>query len=349
LEASLLSKDAVQAPRTRVLPRLMLGYLLAAACLVWVFHGIDFHALAAQAPRIDWRWALAAAACECISYVCQGLRWQYLLLPLGRIPVLRAAQAIYVGLLVNQLVPMRAGELARAYVAGRWLRRPYVDVLPSVLFSRVLDGAWISISIAVVAISVDVSDHVVRAGSIFAVFVFAMVVLLFVLLKNSAKIAQWSIRVDNRTTLLGRSRPLAARLALGFSRIGTYRILSRAAPYTLLFLFLQVVVFWTALRAYAVPLSFPASAAVFLIVIVGIAAPTAPTSVGPFQFFTVLALQLFDIEKATAAGFSIFAFGVLILPLFVLGVIALATSGVSASTIRTDIIRGHVEPRADVK
>jgi glycosyltransferase 2 family protein len=59
---------------------------------------------------IDWRWVGLAMICFVLSYVVQAVRWQLLLEPVGRIRLLEAAQAIFVGLFTNEVLPMRAGE-----------------------------------------------------------------------------------------------------------------------------------------------------------------------------------------------------------------------------------------------
>jgi len=61
------------------------------------------------------------------------------------------------------------------------------------------------------------------------------------------------------------------------------------------------------MRAYGLGLSFWVGAAVFLILHFGTALPNAPSNVGTYQFFTVLGLTLFGIDKTTATGFSVTA------------------------------------------
>ena len=63
----------------------------------------------------------------------------------------------------------------------------------------------------------------------------------------------------------------------------------------------------------------------------------APANIGSFQFFCVLALSLFGVEKTTAAGFSIMYFLTLTVPLWILGLLAISRCGLSLSTIRIDL------------
>jgi hypothetical protein len=76
------------------------------------------------------------------------------------------------------------------------------------------------------------------------------------------------------------------------------------------------------------------SLVVLLVINLGFSLPTAPANIRAWQFFCVLGLGWFNIEKSTATGFSIFAFLALNLPFVFLGFAALVRSGLSLSTMR---------------
>ena len=92
-----------------------LGYALAAACLVWAFHDVKLEPLWRDAGRIEWPWMALAVVFDVLSYVCQGARWAVLLRRQGRITALQTTRAVYAGLFVNELLPLRVGEALRAW------------------------------------------------------------------------------------------------------------------------------------------------------------------------------------------------------------------------------------------
>ena len=92
-----------------------LGYLAGAACLVWLFHDVRLGDLGRSVADIQWGWVALAIVFDILGYVCQGWRWELLLRPVARVSPWRAAQAIYAGLFTNEILPMRVGELVRAY------------------------------------------------------------------------------------------------------------------------------------------------------------------------------------------------------------------------------------------
>src|SRR5271154_5828296 len=91
------------------------------------------------------------------------------------------------------------------------------------------------------------------------------------------------------------------------------------------------------MHSYGLQLSFLAAVVVLLIINLGVSLPNAPANFGSYQFFCVLGLSVFQIEKTTATGFSFFAFLVLTLPVALLGFAASVRSGLSLSSIREKV------------
>jgi ABC-type branched-subunit amino acid transport system permease subunit len=76
-----------------------------------------------------------------------------------------------------------------------------------------------------------------------------------------------------------------------------------------------------------------------VIVNLGTALPNTPANIGSYQFFTVLGLTLFGVEKTSATGFSLVVFTLLALPPLIIGFLALSHSGMSLAAIRDELQR----------
>ncbi len=313
------------------------GWLLAAAGLLWVLHDLDLGALVAQFATIQWRWMLLAIGCDVLSYVCQGVRWRLLLKPVGQVSTLQATQAIYAGLFTNELLPLRLGELVRAYLVARWTTAKFIAVLPSIVIERCFDSLWLVVAIGCVALFVPLPQDLLRAteGLGVVVLLAAAALLYFAARQRSAAWLEQRRRSSYRSVRLAAS--LCARLSAGLSAMGRTRAFYLALVWSLALLVCQALAFWFVMVGCGLQLSFLSGMAVFLLVHLGTAIPNAPANVGAFQFFTVLGLTLFGVEKTTAAGFSIEVFLLLTLPLLLLGFIAISASGTSLLRIRREL------------
>ena len=80
-----MDDEASVTTRRRTL-RLVAGFCIAVACLVWVFRDVDLAQVASQISRLKIRWIAAAILCDIASYVCEGSRWKLLLSPEDTFP-----------------------------------------------------------------------------------------------------------------------------------------------------------------------------------------------------------------------------------------------------------------------
>jgi len=316
------------------------GYLIGAACLVWVFHGIHVERMLGYIGAMNWWWVIPAVACDVLSYVCEGVRWHYLLRPVGRLSVLRATEAVYIGLFTNEVTPMRLGELVRTYLAGRWMGKPISQVVPSMLVSRLVDAIWLALGFGLLAMFVPLPADLLVAGDVLGVVVVLLVVgFLVFLVAEPAVVSRWAEQGSPGRGLLHSARSLVGRIGQGLLEIGTLRTLLAPAVISLGIPVFQAVSFWLVIKAYRLPLPLLAGAAVYLIVHFGTAVPNAPANVGSYQFFTVLGLGLFGTDKTAATGFSVVVFIILTLPLWALGLLALSRTGLTLDAIRKDLRR----------
>ena len=318
----------------RVLQRIA-AYLLAAGGLVWVFHDVNWPALAKSLLRFNARWVALALLLDILSYAAQGYRWHLLLKPLGRIDPLRTTQAVYAGLFVSEVLPMRVGEIVRAYLVSLWMAKDIVAVVPSMALERLSEGIWLAAGLGVTAIFVPLPHDFLVAGDIFGLVVIVLTgVFLYLIFRKKREAPGGGPEQPVRTNLLRRLLAVPGRLEGGFRSIGLTPSSIAAFFTTLLHLALQAVSFWCVMKAYGLPFSLWVGTAVSLIVRFGIALPNAPASVGTYQLFCVLGLTAFGLEKTEAAAFSIVVFILLSLPLWVIGFFALSQSGLTIPAVR---------------
>jgi uncharacterized protein (TIRG00374 family) len=284
-----------------------LVYIFAIACLVWVFHDVHPRQLLAAMSIANWWFVMLAIIVDILTYVLQGIRWKVLLAPVGRLSILRTTQAIYAGLFTNELVPLRFGELVRAFLVSRWLSSHFPAVVPSMVVERFLDAFWLALGIGVASIFVPLPKDLITAGHILSrMLVLAVLLLAWVVFRNGKEF-ECCDNASSSSVLSGLSH-FASQLARGFRDIGVSYRLCLPVLLSACMLACQALALWFMMLACRIELPLAAGAVILLVVRLGTALPNAPANVGSFQFFCVLALRLFGVEKTVAAGFSIVYF-----------------------------------------
>ena len=296
-----------------------LGYAISAGCLVWVYWGFDWKGELPKFAAIGWRWTALAVAAELATYFCQGWRWSLLLRPIAPPQFLRSVQSIFIGLFANSVLPFRSGEVIRAYVQALWLDIPFMLCFSSALIERLFDGLLLVGGFYVVTLLVPVPGYLRDAGLVLAILVGASSVLMGIVMfhKHHAHAA-----ISKSRWAEGLWHVVEGLHAMGNSR---WFYLSGAA--SVLYLVSQLIPIYALTRGSGLDLPLGALAVVLIILRLGTVLPQAPSNLGGFQFFTVLGLRLFGVDKATAASFATILFIVTTAPLWLGGAIATALAG----------------------
>ena len=126
--------------------RFFVPFAISAVLLLLVASSVRGEAgqLTAALSSADW-WLIVPAVC--LYFVGVGLRsarWG-LLLPEHSVKTSTLFRALVVGFTVNNLLPLRMGEVARAYLLARWCRIPYGATIASLVVERVLDGLSLAV------------------------------------------------------------------------------------------------------------------------------------------------------------------------------------------------------------
>ncbi|MGC8794079.1 MAG: lysylphosphatidylglycerol synthase transmembrane domain-containing protein [Bryobacteraceae bacterium] len=299
----------------------VVGCVISAGALYWTFHGVDLSAAVRDVAATSWGWVPLAALADLFVYGWQSWRWNLLLAPIARIPLWRSIRAIYVGLFVNEILPMRPGELLRAYLQARWSRLPFSVVLSSVVIERFFDGIWLFAATFVATFFIRLPGYITGMAR----------ALLVVLLAGAAALVVIGVRRQNN------GRGPAGWLGV---LLADLRLMARSRQFYLCFLvslpylLLQAAPIYLLLKAYGLELSLWASLVIVLMQRLGTVVPQAPGNVGVLQLMTKQALGLFGVDPTTAAGFSLLAWIVITGPLLLAGSVAVIVTGMRISELK---------------
>jgi glycosyltransferase 2 family protein len=314
----------------------LLGYGLAMVCLVWVLR--DFHIVRAlrEMANVNWRLVLVGMALDVVSYGVQAVRWKFLLAPFGRVKLTRCIRAVFAALFANLVFPLRPGEFLRSYLVSSTEGISLGRVLGSVGVERLIDLVIATAALAVVSLFVELPRRFRRvADTLGVVTLVLLIILVIVIFILELKLGN---KTEPETEVSRDSVPNKIMGALwALHAMGTAPSFYSAVLTSVLMPFCQVLALWTLMRSYDMHLSFMAAVVVLLVINLGVSLPNAPANVGSYQFFCVLGLSVFDVDKTTAAGFSIFAFLALTIPFVFLGFAALLRSGLSLHSMREKV------------
>jgi glycosyltransferase 2 family protein len=306
--------------------RLVLSFGISAVLLFLLIRSVDSTSLGIALGEADWRLIVPAIVLYFVGAWLRAVRWG-LLLPEFHVPSRTLFGALVVGFTVNNLLPIRMGEVARAYLLARWRRIPYGASIASLVVERVLDGLSLALLLLLGLRFVPTAPGYLVLASVLiaAAFVGGAVVLALAAWRASIIVA-----ITDRLTrpLPARLRALAMRLAESFARslslLRGHGRFARVVGLSLVAWCVELSLFLVLMPSFGIPLN-PA-----LALLVGSAAnfatlvPSSPGYVGTFDGALITVLRdTAGIAAAPATAYAIVVHATLFLPVVVLGTLVL--------------------------
>jgi glycosyltransferase 2 family protein len=317
--------------------KFLLPFVLSAVLLLLVINSIRGEAdqLGAALGAADWRLIVPAIALYFVGVWLRSARWG-LLLPEHVVRTSTLFRALVVGFTVNNLLPLRMGEIARAYLLARWCRISYGSTIASLVVERVLDGLSLAILLLVALTVVPAPGYLLAVGVLAAGgFLTGAALLALAAWRANTLVALTHFvarflpsRFGSMVMRLGES--FARSLALVHDPVRLVRLLALS----LLAWCFELGLFFVLLLALGIKASYP------LALLVGSAAnfatliPSSPGYVGTFDGVLIGVLRdVSGIAAGQAAAYDVVVHAALFLPVVVVGTLVLWRSHVSLGQI----------------
>jgi uncharacterized protein (TIRG00374 family) len=318
--------------------RAALGVVLSATLIYWTLHGISPTEVAHQLSHADPLLFAGATFCATAIFALRALRWHTILEPVaGRIAFGPLWRATAVGMMVNNVVPARAGEIARAYALTRETPVPFATALASLAVDRLFDAIVLLLLAASALLDPALSSTDTLAGqpvSSFAAGAVTIVLLLLLGLYSLVFFPKQLLRLFElfarrvSPSVEERGRGVLETFIHGLSVLRRPGRFAAVFGWTLAHWFLNALGFWLAFKA--VGISAPFSAALFLqaFIALGTAVPAMPGFFGVFEYMSVQGLAVYGVGQQQAAtwaiGYHLFSF----IPITLIGAYYFARLGV---------------------
>ncbi len=295
-------------------PRVLIGLAVTVVCLWLALRGVDFGTVGRTMARANWPLLiLGSAPWYVLSIYLRALRWRHLTDPIAPIETGPLFRATAVGFMANNLIPLRVGEVIRAWYLARETGRNGTALFGTVVLERVIDSA---VFLVMVGGIIGVYGAA-RLGSGGLAMGAPLLLILSAPMGFVVALRIWPARVSNTVEAVVRplSEPVAVRLGTAVrSFAGGLGAISRgghlfwiALHSVLIWGVASVIPFYVGLVAMDVDLgsaSRTLAASFVLLTAVGIAVaiPSAPGFFGPYHLACRAALALFGVGESTAVA-----------------------------------------------
>jgi uncharacterized protein (TIRG00374 family) len=294
----------------------LLGVLISGVLLWWTLRNESFADIWNVLRASNLPLFLLAAGCATLAFPLRAWRWRYILEPTaGTFPFGPLWRATAIGMMVNNVSPARAGELARAYVLARETGRiRFTSALASLVVDRVFD-TLVVLLLLLVAVSVPAFPDGAMVGSwsiakMLAVFtaiaLTALITLILAALFPDRVVRIWERALGGvAPKIMERGRGILVSFGEGLSVLRDPRRSAIVFFWAVVMWLVNGTSFWIAFKA--VGIDAPYSGALFLqsLLAFAVAAPSAPGFFGPFEAASKVALSVYGVNETLAVSYAL--------------------------------------------
>jgi glycosyltransferase 2 family protein len=317
-----------EVPRRTSVRTIVAGIVLGSVALWLAFRGLDLEELWRALARVDPAWTLAAFVSNAVSLVAVTWRWQLLFYPDHRTrrfwPLFCA---VVIGQMVNIVVPLRLGEVARMYLVAEEERLSKARVLATLAVEKALDlGVFALAVVLVLALFAFPGGVGIKRGTLWGVGVGGSLAL-WLLSRFSDRLTPWVHRLSRYVPgrFGGRATGIAERFLEGLSALKSPGVSVAAVAWSVAIMGLAALTNYLMFLACGFNLSFLVAVFLLVLIQVGSVPPSLPGKIGIFHFLVVVGLGMFGIDRGAALGYAIVLYAVALLSKVVLGAAFAAT------------------------
>jgi uncharacterized protein (TIRG00374 family) len=308
-------------PRRALL--VVVSFAISAACLVYVLNRISLRDMVDSLRAADYAWVIPSTLLTIGTAWLRGVRWRALFAAPGAITTGQAFAASSVGLMFNNLLPSRAGDVVRVFSLRRATGVSAVEIGATVVVERVLDIFVLGLIGLALWPWLPDRPWVQVLGAVCLGVVLACAAGLALLLALRSPLRSLVLRVLRRLPgLRNRAGHLQQALGAGIAVLGRPRQLVAAVALSL--------AVWLSAGLAALVL-FPAfdldpwTLAPWLLLVANsfaLVIPSSPGTIGVYEASVQAALVAYGLSSSAALSFALVLHAINFFPVIAVGAIA---------------------------
>jgi uncharacterized protein (TIRG00374 family) len=237
----------------------------------------------------------------------RSYRWGVILQPMEKIDQISLFSVTSVGFLAIASIPARIGELARPYLISKRSSIKMSSALGTIIIERILDSFTVLTIAVIVLFFTNLPSWMIKSSIIFFLLALAMFCfILFLILRRDMALKLVNTILDKLPgKFANKIDELIHHFIDGLQIVTNINLLLYLFFLSALIWLVDVLAIYTLLLSFGFTLPVIASFVLMIILIVGIAIPTAPGYIGNWHYACILALSFFSIAQAEAFSFAV--------------------------------------------
>lgn len=317
----------------------VLGLIVSLIAIYFIVLQINGERFISALVSADYRYLIPCMLLLLLGLFTRAIRWRVLLA--NQLPFNRAFSIMNVAYLVNGVLPLRIGEVARIYLTTHVKKPiPAMQTASTIVVERLLDLLAVVVMMLLALTVAPVPQELRVAGAFGAGMAIGGFIVLIVLARRRNVMEQF-------TAWLVIKVPLFERLNLsnfvkdfldGLMPILDFSSLSRAIIWTVISWIVSVMAGYILMFAFFEQGDLTATMLYIAAAAFAIALPAVPGNIGTYEASILLALVALGYEQSdTAIAFAVAVHAVNVFVHATTGVVGFMREGISLNQLRTGV------------
>ncbi len=334
--------------------RIILGFAVSAFFLFFALRGQDYAAIREAFSQVTYWYLVPALGLYFLGLVARAYRWSVLLRPVEAVSGRKLLGINAVGLMANNVLPLRTGEFVRAYALSQRTTISKSTGLATIAVERIFDGMTLLAFIAGSMLFVDLTSQLERVAEL-AMAIFALALVALVLLARGGRLRDRMLQLalgplpDSLSTKVNR---MAESFISGLGIFNRWRELLLVSLSSLVAWGFEASAYWIVAHAFGgkiqAVMGIPETMLTTGIANLATLVPSSPGYVGPYEAAVILVLNgALGLTRELALSYGVLMHVLLWLPVTIWGVVEWSRLHISLRQVEQAEVAAADEPAAD--
>lgn len=321
-----------------------IGLALTIVLLWWVFRDAHWGEMWTHLRNTNGPLVVLAVAVGTCMFPLRARRWRPILHSVAAdLPFDPLWRSTAVGMMANNILPARIGELVRAYMLTRLTPVPFSASFASLVVDRAFDAVIVLLLTVLamfdprfpagVQLAGRPAGHVAGTGLLLVLAVGAALYAVVFFPARLIRIYELFVRrVAPRFE--ERGRQMLASFAEGLSVLRHPGRFLSVVWWTLIHWLVQALAFYIMFKAVGIDAPFSAALFVQGVIVIGVSLPSTPGYFGFFEAAAKLSLVMYGVSESLAVAWALMYHVLSLIPITVIGLYYLARSGMRLDELK---------------
>lgn len=319
--------------------RALIGIIVSGIFIYLSLKDVNYKVVVHQFKNLNYFFCLPGLSATILTAFLRSIRLGIIISPVVKINQKGLFPVICTGNMFNILLPLRIGEVVRAYLISAKGNVPLSSSIAMIFLERLLDLFFILVVLGLVFFNIYLPAWVVSTGYSFFIGFIVLLFPIFFLCYRSEAILNLLKPLTKRLPKRIKDR-LEAYIQTFIDGLGIVR-----SKKMIFYVVVLTAGIWalTGLGLYSMffilNLQLPLICAYVIMVLtaLGVSIPIAPGYIGNFHYANILALSLFNMPKDIALAYSVVSYLLGICIILLLGIIFLPAMPLSIKEINAQL------------